>query len=389
MSGSHPGVFHATDPARYRASLQVTWTSVVLNLALSVTQVIVGVIGHSQALVADGVHTLSDLLTDGMVLFALKQGAKEADEEHPYGHARIETAVTLILGAMLIAVALGIAWRAGDRVLFDPAPFAVPSILALWVAVLTLVAKEGLYRYTRRAAARYGSAMLHANAWHHRSDAVSSLIVILGIGGAIYGFGYLDAVAAIAVSVFIAKIGAGLGWQALRELIDTGLEAEQLQAIRRVIETVSGVKGLHLLRTRRMGSQAFVDIHILVDRHLSVSEGHQIGEIVRQRLIKQITPVSDVMVHVDTEEEGVCDADAHLPLRGEIEERLNRYFAEIPQARLIEKMLLHYGQGRIDVELQLPLSAVATAEEARALAGRLAAAASADSEIGKVDVYFH
>lgn len=389
MSGTHATPLDTTDPARYRASRRVTWTSVILNLVLAVAQVIVGLVANSQALVADGVHTLSDLITDGMVLFALKHSAKQADEEHPYGHRRIETAVTLALGIMLVVVAVGIAWRAGDRLLVDPAPFIAPSAIALWVAFATLIAKEGLYRYTMRTANRYGSAMLRANAWHHRSDAISSLIVVVGIGGALYGYGYLDAVAAIAVSVMVAKIGAELGWQAMQELIDTGLDPEDREAIRRVIQEVSGVKALHLLRTRRMGGQAFVDVHILVDPFVSVSEGHQIGEVVRQRLIQQIAAVADVMVHIDTEEDEAGGAATELPLRADVERRLRRYFADIPETRLVETTLLHYGKGRVDVELRLPLSAVSDSQEARTLAKRFAAAAGKDKDIRKVEVYFH
>ena len=389
MSGNHASAVDSTSPERYRASRRVTWTSVALNLVLTVAQVAIGIVGHSQALVADGVHTLSDLITDGMVLFAIQHSVKAADEEHPYGHARIETAVTLVLGIILVAVAAGIAWRAGDRVLFDPSPFTIPSVITLWIALLTLVVKEWLYIYTIRTAARYGSALLRANAWHHRSDAISSVIVFVGIAGALYGYGYLDAVAAILVAVFIAKIGVQLGWQALRELIDTGLDSDDREAIRRVIHTVSGVKALHLLRTRRMGGQAYVDVHILVDSHLSVSEGHQISEVVRQRLIQQIAPVTDVMVHIDTEEDEAGDIASGLPLRAEIEKRLARYFADIPQASAIEQTLLHYRKGQVDVELRLPLSAVTTADSARALGKRFTTAARADKDIGKIDVYFH
>ena len=389
MSGNHASAVDSTSPERYRASRRVTWTSVALNLVLTVAQVAIGIVGHSQALVADGVHTLSDLITDGMVLFAIQHSVKAADEEHPYGHARIETAVTLVLGIILVAVAAGIAWRAGDRMLFDPSPFTIPSVITLWIALLTLAVKEWLYIYTIRTAARYGSALLRANAWHHRSDAISSVIVFVGIAGALYGYGYLDAVAAILVAVFIAKIGVQLGWQALRELIDTGLDSDDREAIRRVIHTVSGVKALHLLRTRRMGGQAYVDVHILVDSHLSVSEGHQISEVVRQRLIQQIAPVTDVMVHIDTEEDEAGDIASGLPLRAEIEKRLARYFADIPQASAIEQTLLHYRKGQVDVELRLPLSAVTTADSARALGKRFTTAARADKDIGKIDVYFH
>jgi cation diffusion facilitator family transporter len=390
VSGTHTAsAFDDAGSTRNRASRRVTWVSVGLNVTLTVAQIVVGLIGGSQALVADGFHTLSDLITDIIVLLALTHTHKAADDEHPYGHARIETAVTLALGTMLVAVAVGIAWRAGDRWLFDSAPFVAPSALTFWVALVTLGTKEWLYRYTMRTATRFDSAMLRANAWHQRSDAISSLIVLIGIGGAIYGFGYLDAVAAVAVAAFIAKIGIGLGWQALRELVDTGLGADEREAIRRAIEEVAGVRALHLLRTRRAGAEVFVDVHILVDRDLSVSEGHQIGEVVRKGLIEKIPAVVDVMVHIDTEEDGTGDSSPPLPLRAEITWRLNEYFAEIPESRLIERMLLHYGPSCVDVELQLPLAAIATAEQGRALARRFAQAAACDRDIGKVEVYFH
>jgi len=387
MSGNHEAVVDFSSPERFRASRRVTWTSVVLNLFLTLAQVVVGLIGNSQALVADGVHTLSDLITDGMVLFAIKHSAKGADEEHPYGHQRIETAVTLALGIMLVLVAAGIAWRAVERLAFDPNPFTIPSTMTLWIALLTLAVKEGLYLYTVRTADRFGSALLRANAWHHRSDAISSLIVVVGIGGALYGYGYLDAVAAIVVALFIARVGGQL--QALRELIDTGLDPEDRDAIRSVIHGVSGVRALHLLRTRRMGGQAYVDVHILVDPKLSVSEGHHISEVVRQRLIDQIAPVTDVMVHIDTEDDEAGDVDSGLPLRAEMEKRLKRYFSDIPQASLIEQTLFHYSKDHVDVELRLPLSAVSTTDDARRLSRRFAEVANRDNDIGKIEVYFH
>ncbi|HSD96143.1 MAG TPA: cation diffusion facilitator family transporter, partial [Sulfuricaulis sp.] len=228
MSAAHEdGHFDASNDARYEASRRVTLVSVVWNLILTVAQIIIGFVGHSQALVADGLHTLSDFITDFMVLFALKHGRKDADQEHPYGHARIETAVTMILGIMLVVVGAGIAISAGIR-LSSLQTFVVPSAMTLWIAVITLGAKEGLYRYTMVVADRFDSNMLRANAWHHRSDALSSLIVAAGIGGSLLGFGYLDSVAALIVALMVVKVGGELAWQSLRELIDTGLDVEDL-----------------------------------------------------------------------------------------------------------------------------------------------------------------
>lgn len=373
--------------ARLTASRRVTLISVAANLLLAVAQVIIGYLGHSQALIADGFHTLSDLVTDFMVLYALWHGRKAADEEHPYGHGRIETAVTMILGAVLLLVAVGIAARAIWRLAMHEV-FVTPAALTLWVAIVTLVVKEGMYQFTVRVADRYDSDMLRANAWHHRSDAVSSLIVVAGIGGALLGFLYLDSVAAIVVALMIVKVGWELATRSLRELVDTGLPRADLETIRRTILSVSGVKAVHALRTRRVGGRALVDVHIIVDERLSVSEGHQISEAVRSRLIEEIAPVADVMVHIDTEEDLEGPSGAGLPLRDEVEQRVRRLLRDIPEAQRIEDLTLHYLGGRIHVDLTLPLDCVPDRDEARRLAERLQAALRADADVGTVRVLF-
>ncbi len=374
--------------ARYTASRRVTLVSVAWNLLLTLAQIFVGLIGNSQALVADGFHTLSDLITDFMVLFALKHGRKAADEEHPYGHARIETAVTLLLGIILFGVGVAIAVRSGLR-LYAAEGFVAPSAMTLWVAAATLAAKEVLFHYTLRVAERYDSAMLRANAWHHRSDAISSLIVIAGIGGSLIGFGYLDSIAAIVVAAMVIKVGFDLGRQALQELIDTGLSAADLNTLRRTIHAVGGVKTLHQLRTRRLGGQALVDVHILVDDRLSVTEGHQIGETVRARLMRDVAGITDVMVHIDTEEDLAEATCMHLPLRDEVLARLTRYFKDIPEARAIEHVTLHYRGGRIDLELLLPYGLCPNPEAADRLIGRFAEAIKQDGNFGRIELRFH
>jgi cation diffusion facilitator family transporter len=385
---THPHTIDFSTHERYEASRRVTLVSVMANLLLTVAQVVIGVIGNSQALVADGMHTLSDLVTDFMVLFALKHGKKAADAEHPYGHARIETAVTMILGLVLLGVGIGIAVSAGLK-LAAAQSFVIPSAMTLWVAAFTLVAKEMLYRYTMVVANRFDSNMLRANAWHHRSDAVSSLIVVAGIGGALFGFGYLDSVAALIVALMVAKVGIELSWQALRELVDTGLAPQDLDAVRQTILSVSGVKALHLLRTRRLGGQALVDVHILVDDRLSVSEGHQISETVRHRLMHGPAAVADVMVHIDTEEDTEGPSGVHLPLRDEVLRRLTDYFRDIPEAEKIEHITLHYLNGHLGIELLLPLTATRDLAHAQTLAQRLRAAVRLDQDIAVLDVRYH
>jgi cation diffusion facilitator family transporter len=389
MSDSAPEqFFDTTSPVRYQASRRVALVAMSTNALLVVGQVVVGLIGHSQALVADGMHTLADLSTDLLVLYALKHSAKEADEEHPYGHARIETAVTLILGVILLLVGLGIAARAGLR-LMDHEAFTPPAALTLWVSGFTILAKEALYQFTMRTARRFDSDMLKASAWHHRSDAISSIIVFLGIAGTIAGIQILDALAALGVALFVIKIGISLGWPAINELVDTGLGKDQLQHIRRVILSVDGVRELHLLRTRRLGGRALVDVHIIVDEEISVSEGHYISEIVRTRLVNEVDVVADALVHIDPEDDVLNAPARELPSRSAVQAHLRQRFRDIEAAARIERMVLHYVGGKLRVELLLPLAAVRTAAEGEQLAARFRTAVADDPLIGAVDVRFH
>lgn len=372
---------------RYRIAHRVTVVGAAVNVALAAAKIAFGIVGRSQALIADGIHSLSDLASDAVVLVAARHGSRDADAEHPYGHARVETAFTVGLGVFLIAVAAGIGYDAGSR-LFAPSELLRPDVLALAVALLSIVAKEALYHYTVRAARRSRSNLLRANAWHHRSDAVSSVVVAVGIGGTMAGLPYLDAVAAVIVALMIAKIGWDLSWQSLRELVDTGLDAERVAAVKRAILAVDGVEALHLLRSRRMGPDALVDVHILVDPRVSVSEGHQISETVRARLMRQFDEINDVLVHIDPEDDETASPSSGLPLREEILRRLHRTWRGIDEARRIERVTLHYLEGKVDVEVVVPLDAVADLAGARALAQALARRAGALDEVGEVRVHF-
>lgn len=381
-------LFDTSSPVRYRASRRVALTAMITNALLVVGQVTIGTIGHSQALVADGFHTLADFCTDLLVLFALKHSAKGADEEHPYGHARIETAVTLVLGVLLLLVSIGIAMRAGLRIT-DDTPFVVPSMLTLWVSGFTILAKEGLYQYTMRIARHFDSDMLKASAWHHRSDALSSVIVFLGIAGSIAGIEVLDALAALGVAFFVAKIGIQLGWPAINELVDTGLNHEQLQRIRRIILAVDGVRELHFLRTRSIGGRALVDVHIIVDEDISVSEGHYISEMVRARLVKEIDVVADALVHIDPEDDTLQMPARGLPSRTAIRSQLKDCLKDIAAAQHIERITLHYVGSRLRIELLLPLSVLASPAEGRDLTAQFRTAVASNPLIDSLELHFH
>jgi cation diffusion facilitator family transporter len=335
-----------------------------------VAKIVVGYIGTSQALIADGVHSLSDLATDGVVLFAMKHGSREADEDHPYGHGRIETLATISLGVALVGVAAGIAWDATIR-LMHPELLMHPGWLALVIASISIVSKEYIYHYTMRCAERLNSQLLRANAWHSRSDAISSVVVVIGILGAMGGLDYLDSVAAIGVALMIAKIGGDLAWDSAKELIDTAMEPEQVEMIRQSIQSVDGVQALHMLRTRRMGDSGLVDVHILVDSRVSVSEGHRISDTVRAQIMRDVDNVTDVMVHIDPEDDEQAAPSTGLPLRKEVIAGLQQRWEGIEAARHIEETTLHYLDGKIHVEVLLPLAHVGDVAAAQAVAREL------------------
>jgi cation diffusion facilitator family transporter len=372
---------------RYEDTRTVTVVGAVVNILLAVVKVIVGYFGQSHALITDGVHSLSDLVSDAVVLVAAKHGTQDADDEHPYGHGRIETAFTVVIGVFLLFVSLGISLDAGRRLL-DPSLLLRPEPFTLVVALISVLSKEALYQYTMRVARRLRSSLLKANAWHHRSDALSSVVVFIGVAGALLGLTYLDAVASIGVALMIAKIGWDVSWEAIRELVDTGLEPERVAAIRKSILAVEGVDSAHMLRTRRMGSDALVDVHVQVHPRLSVSEGHQIGEYVRTKLVKDIEEVADVTVHIDPEDDDASRLCAGLPLRKEFLGELRERWNPIVDQEMIKTINLHYLSGRIDVDVVLALDMPAEPGQGRDLKQHLEEAAADLEVLGSVRVYF-
>jgi len=378
----------ATGNDRYLETKKVTLVGAAINLFLSVIKILFGYIAQSQSLIADGIHSLSDLISDGMVLFAAKHSHREADEDHPYGHGRFETVVTVALGVLLIVVACGIAIDAVRRML-EPDALLHPGIMALIVAIISIGANEFLYYYTIRVGNKYNSSMLKANAWHHRSDSISSVIVLVGVGGTMLGFQMLDAIAAIGVTVMIIKIGWDLCVQSVRELVDTALEPETVDSINETIRAVDGVRELHSLRTRRMGGEALVDVHVLVSPKLSVSEGHHIGEKVREEVVKHVDDVTDVMVHIDPEDDEVMARSDYLPQREKMVKLLKSYWKQIPEAELIDNITLHYLDGKIHVELTLPLNKMEGQQHAHDVAKQLSLASTEDKNIADIRVLFH
>jgi cation diffusion facilitator family transporter len=282
---------------KQQAAKRSTLVSVVVNIGLTISQVFAGIVSGSQGLIADGIHSLTDLVADFVVLFANHHSSKDADEDHHYGHQRYETAASLFLGVSLLAVGIGMLWKAGEKII-DPAPSGQIQIMALYVALGSLVAKELLFRYMLSVAERVRSSMLVANAWHARSDAASSLVVAVGIVGALFGYPILDSVGALVVGLMVAKTGWEFSWDALHDLMDRAVSNEEHQRIEEIIRSTQGVKGFHDLRTRKMGDMILVDVHIEVDANSTVQAGHDIALTARNQIMKEL-PVLNVMTHID------------------------------------------------------------------------------------------
>ena len=282
---------------RSAAASRSTWVSVAVNVVLSLTQIAVGVLAKSQGLIADGFHSLSDLVADFVVLFANRHSQKDADAEHPYGHQRFETAASLVLGLLLLGVGVGLLWSAIGK-LEAPETIAAVHVSALWVAGAALLAKELLFRYMLRVAERVKSSMLVANAWHARSDAASSLVVGLGIVGNLAGYPILDPIAALIVGLMVTRMGWRFAWDALQDLVDRSVDDQELQAITHTLLHTPGVSGVHDVRTRKMGDMVAVDVHLEVDATLTVEAGHTIAVEARQRVLQRHR-VIQVMTHVD------------------------------------------------------------------------------------------
>ncbi|SMN11775.1 Cobalt-zinc-cadmium resistance protein [uncultured Candidatus Thioglobus sp.] len=367
------------------ASQKVTIVGAIVDFLLAIFKVAVGVLGNSGALIADGIHSFSDLLSDGMVLYAAQHSAEEADEEHPYGHKRFETIATLGLAVILAIVGIGIIFDAFER-LKNPAELSHNALL-LSVAALSIFSKEALYWYTIQTAKRVKSTMLKANAWHHRSDALSSIVVLAGIFGGLNGYPYLDSIAAIVVGLMVIYIAWKLGANATKELVDTSIDIEQVTQLKKSIGMISGVNNVHSLRTRKIGSSISADVHVQVEPFLSVSEGHIISVSVERVARECLEDLEDVTVHIDPEDDETSKPCEHLPERAEALGILNKALFEQQCDGEIERIQLHYLKGKIHVDYYLPLACLSDKKKEDIIA-KLTEVTDNLPAFGNIKVYF-
>lgn len=356
----------AAAAARLAATGRITLIGALVNVVLTVLKAIAGVVGGSSAMLADAAHSFSDLVSDGVAYFSSRVAAKPPDRDHPYGHGRFETLGTAVLAALLISAAIGIAFDAWTR--FGEA--RVPGVIALWVAGVGIVAKELLYHATARVGSKHGSPLTIANAWHHRSDALSSIAALAGVAGARLGYPILDPIAAIAVAGMIVVAALKFTRDAIREVTEHALQHEMLEELSAGIHEIPGVRSLHQLRARRMGPNVLVDVHVEVDGATTVSDGHQVAERVRRFVEQRKSDVTEVLVHIDPEPDE-NEAIPQFRPRDEIEADVRRSASAAEGVERVGHVQVHFLGGRISVRVDIIVDAELRVREAAVLGRRL------------------
>lgn len=277
---------------------KVSVITIILNLALSLFKFIIGFVGHSQALVSDAVHSASDVVSTIAVMFGVNMSAKKSDSSHPYGHERIESIFSIILAMMLFITGLGIGITA-IKTIISGAEIAIPEKITLVAAIVSIGVKEWMYHFTKRTAIKIDSSSLLADAWHHRSDALSSIGSLIGIGGALLGFKICEPIASIVICIFIAKASIEIFMDAVNRLIDRACSDEEIEEIRKYIMEIDGVKRIDSLMTRRFGSKIYVDLEIAEDPDITLREAHDIAERVHDNIENKIENIKHCMIHVN------------------------------------------------------------------------------------------
>ncbi|CAH2057613.1 unnamed protein product [Thlaspi arvense] len=375
------------------------------DIGLSVGKALTGYLCGSTAIIADAAHSVSDVVLSGVALFSYRAANVPKDKEHPYGHGKFETLGALGISGMLLATGCGIAWHALHLLYsaVSAAPEVVQEmhhhgidmshpILALTVTIASISIKEGLYWITKRAGEKQGSGLMMANAWHHRSDAISSVVALVGVGGSILGVKFLDPLAGLVVSAMIFKAGLETGHQSVLELVDAAIPAQQLEPIRQTILQVEGVKGCHRLRGRRAGSSLYLDVHIVVDPFSSVSVAHEVGESVRGQINKSHPEVSEVFIHIDpaflqfsssmmdhdsikkesNQESNICEEIKHV--EATVSDIFSSQFSEKMTVKRVTPHLLH---SKILLQIEIAMPSTMTIQDA------MKAAEDAEKEILK------
>src|SRR3990167_5011408 len=304
---------HNIDYPRYRQAKHITLIGAAVNLLLSIVKILFGWLGHSTALIADGIHSFLIMVGLGILVDSIREIMSSQ-----YGK--------------------------------------MPSIFVIVVAAASVVVNELLFYYTLRTAKRIESGLLRANAWHRRSDSFSSIVVLIGVIGTLLGVHFMDSLAAMIVALMIVKMGGQMAWQSIRELIDTGIDEQQKQKIIALITATPGVKAVHQMRSRTMGGKYFIDVHLQVDPRISVSEGHYIGDKAYLQLRQAFLNIKDITIHIDPEDDEETKPNINLPNREQIMTDLNKHCQNLPGWKNLLTTRLDYLAGKIYIQLVMPLS---------------------------------
>ncbi len=334
---------------------RVTLLGMWLDIALGIAKIIGGALSNSYALVTDGIHSLTDAMSDVFVLVLARIGRSAPDEEHPWGHGRFETLGTVAMGVLFFTTAGIIIFDAIQRLL-NNVPSTAPETPALLIAMISIGLKEWIFRYTLVVANKLNSSLLRANAWHSRSDAFSSIAVLAGVTGAMLGYLWMDLLAAVVVALIIAKIGWGLCTDALKELVDTAVTKQRRLQIENTIHESKDIRGIAGLRSRQSGGEIILEVSLLVDPTITVSHGHQIGENVSQALRARFSDINDVVVHIDP----VHDVPAYpyhagsaLPQDAEILVAVRQQWADLLGDSEIASLGLRHRADLVDIDLSV------------------------------------
>ena len=355
-------------------ALRITWLGLFANLILAIAKGFIGTIAHSSALIADAGHSVSDLLSDCITLWAVHMAGIPKDKNHPYGHGKFETVGTFIVAIFLLLTGVGVAWHVLNKM---DTP-EVPGTVAIWMAGIAIGVKEALFHVTRMVGRRSGSRVLLANAWHHRSDAISSVAALVGIGGAQWGIPLMDPIAGVLVAGLIIKTGMDIGYESIRELTDESVEEEVISELGHILAEIDGVDHFHEMRARRMGPQLLVDLHIEVDSMMSISAAHQVAERVRLRILDELPAVNEVLVHVDAEDdfveskEGIEETKDIVLMRPqtEIESDVKKILTEIPEIQGITHIYCHYLNQELTVQVNILLDEEMQIRDAQKIASK-------------------
>ncbi|MCC5993178.1 MAG: cation transporter [Rhodobacteraceae bacterium] len=372
---THPDATIDSDALRDKR--RAAWAGVVLNGPLSAAKILAGLVANSQALVADGVHSLSDLASDAAVIWALKHSHRPPDSDHPFGHGRFETLATLAIAAMLVLAAAGILVDAGAR-LIDP-PDTAPGVLALWVAALSIALKEALYHYTKAVAKRTGSAMMAANAWHHRSDAVTSVVALAGIGAAMLGAPWADALGAGIIALMLGRVAWHYGRPAISELVDTAPPEEMAQQITAALMAIPGLRDAHDLRLRQLGGSLQADVHITLDPAMTLSEAHRLCEAARAHVLDQLPDMAEIIIHPEPDGHADGPAAHDAALRPELAQVVRQCLDGVVPTGAIRHLRLDYRDDGVIAVVELRAAPPAGAQ--RRVAMRVQQAESDLAEI--------